>query len=172
MSCNFPRNSLLVGILSWPSKRNVLIERKITKKSDQSHVWIEHHPVDLLALLQPWKTSPHVVDREANRNCHVFIDTDDDEVNKSLWKVPPVPKEKSTETSKLWNWIISEHWGLVTFFAFDSNPNVSWLNHIYIICSVTNCKCHLSFCSRFDEVYYVCFLGWRCSVNNYCLCWQ
>ena len=48
----FAWDFLLVGISCSPSKRNIIIEHEIAHKSNQRHIRVEHHPVDLLALLQ------------------------------------------------------------------------------------------------------------------------
>jgi hypothetical protein len=42
-------------------KRDVLIEEEVASDRGQSHVTVEHHPVDLLALLKPREASVAII---------------------------------------------------------------------------------------------------------------
>lgn len=44
---------LLIRIMGRMLKRDVLVEEEVASDRGQRHVTVEHHPVDLLALLQP-----------------------------------------------------------------------------------------------------------------------
>lgn len=42
-------------------KRDVLVEEEVASDRGQRHVTVEHHPVDLLALLQPREASVAII---------------------------------------------------------------------------------------------------------------
>ncbi len=47
-------------------------------------------------------------------------------------------KEESTEELELPDGIIGVSSSLIAFFAKDSNTDVSLLDHVHVICSITN----------------------------------
>lgn len=56
-----------------------------------------------------------------------------------------MPKQKFSQYLKVRDGEVGETCGLITFLAKYSNSNVSCLNHIYIVCSVTDCESDLIF---------------------------
>lgn len=87
-------------------------------------------------------------------------------VDETNSKLSSVPEHKSSQVFELGHCIVWETSSLVSFFTEDTNTNISSLNHVDIISTITNRQWDAVFCLILDKSDNFGLLGGRESVSN------
>ena len=78
-----------------------------------------------------------------------------------------MPKNEASESLELLYAEICEYSGLVAFVAFNANADVSCLDHVDVVASISDCDCECIGLVLLHEFYDLCFLVWAASEHHY-----
>lgn len=158
--------TVISRVFEW----SVLVKQHSHALSYCGHVCIIECKIDIIQHLKPRKPSFKVEGYKHNWKSHAFVNTSTKIITNTFTKVSSMPKHKLPQIPKFCNRIISKGSSLISFLTHYSNSNVCWLNHVNIICTITNSKSNLAFLMVSNKFNYLSFLFRRCSKDYYSNC--
>lgn len=156
----------------WLCKRHILVKYHIHAHRCDCQKYIIHCIVESIQHILTTIAGICIIKPQDITESHIFKDIPTHKIAYSSPKVSSMPKNQPTKTSEFDQSIVRKRCSLIAFFSHDSNPNMSSLYHIYIICTITNSNSHRSSIISSNKMHYICLLCWTCSVNNYRLSWR
>jgi hypothetical protein len=144
----------------------VLLVSKVSNDSNICEVLIIESVEEVTKEGLPRESALNVEEEQNEAVKHVFVDEELDEVGKADGEGAAVPEKEASQVSERGDGKVGKSCRLVAFFTEEPHSYVSLLNHIDVVCSVSDGQSYRVLNLILDEAYNISFLFRAASVGN------
>ena len=147
---------------------DVLVQQEIVSNGKGCHQDLVQSEIQVFNVGGSRVATDSVEEQDGGAEKHSFVDKPHREVGSLVTKGSAMPEYHTSKVIKLSDSIVTERCCSISFVSLNSKTDVGTLNHVNIICSISNWCCNWlseSFV-RFDELHNFCLLSWRRTIDN------
>ena len=125
--------------------------------------------IEIFQTLHATEASPNVVKNKNYAESHIFENIRTLVVSYTISKVAAMPQYQSPKCSEFFYRIVGVRSSLTAFFTVNTDTNMSCLDHVNIICAISNSQSNLIRVFALNKTHDVCFVFRHGPKNYHCL---